>query len=237
LIIGGGTLRLDHKYQIAQAQADSCEAGTAMLACPLAQILAARVQGHHYEGDSDISHALSIFESPGRPYLQAMLLASDSVDSDIATALEVPEAVIHKFKEYFFDVSAFRDRLERFEYISKIGDYTERRLAQQASAWGYKIIAMQLTPNVGPTSVEMVGVIEKLLFDKIISPDDGATSIEGPKQTKSAVSDFRDIVTLKAKFDPAESQNSFMESLRIVFEAGTPIKDIASLDPASIVRG
>lgn len=75
---------------------------------------------------TDLMYALDKFKSDrARIILDSFLLANTPHDV-IRRATDVPPAVIQAYRDYIFDVSVFRDHLDKIDYVSHSKQYLPR---------------------------------------------------------------------------------------------------------------
>lgn len=86
---------------------------------------------HSPTADENVAYALDLFRTEShRSVVDAFLLAGTTPDI-ISNVLSIPVSVLKEYEYFFFDLSAFRNRLEKISYASEYdGDKLARELVK-----------------------------------------------------------------------------------------------------------
>ncbi|MEM4206064.1 MAG: hypothetical protein QXQ43_02150 [Nitrososphaerota archaeon] len=112
------------------------------------------------ESDRDIENAYDIYKNYQRKAFIEALLFSEFSPKEISNILDIPESHIECYSKVFFDISIFKNKLDKIEYFelektrvndslkamnSSIGSVTEENVAELESAtMALKIMAVYL---------------------------------------------------------------------------------------------
>lgn len=95
-----------------------------------------------------------------RVYAETYLLAGGN-EAWLASALNIEQGVLDAYKNAFFDVSVFKDGIDKLSYIDAIGDYRERETKKEWTK-GADYIKWQMGFRVG---INVKNVLSSLLAD------------------------------------------------------------------------
>lgn len=99
------------------------------------------------ESDRDIENAYDIYKNYQRKAFIEALLFSEFSPKEISNILDIPESHIECYSKVFFDISIFKNKLDKIEYFelektrvndslkamnSSIGSVTEENVAEYA---------------------------------------------------------------------------------------------------------
>lgn len=118
---------------------------------------------HQLELVPTIDRALEIYEEPfERERLQPWLIAGAD-DKDIQERVGLPTATTKTYRHLFFDISVFRDQLEKQLWVAKYAGTPEgQAFLQKAVLFGVEAVAHVLG---APSKLEPATVVEQAMRD------------------------------------------------------------------------
>ena len=159
-----------------------------------------------------------------RTFLNAFLMADTSFDA-IRRCTDIPVAVIQAYADYIFDMSVFRDRLDRISYVDETatyGDEKESRYLRAALSAGAPYLVWLLKGQSGITPKEYLQAQMIDSYHRAQAHRD--VPLDSPIAREARV--WAEIGTKNAvalhKIDPQEGQDALEQlRLKLVYDDGT----------------
>lgn len=126
---------------------------------------------------------------PQRYFVETYLMIGGS-EEWLLSAIGIDVAVLEAYKKAFFDLSAFRNWIDKIEYINKITDDTDRKIKKQWNK-GCEYIKWQMGFKVG---VDAKSVMSSLLVDVYYKHKNAQDSKEAAKWCEVASKIGKDLV-------------------------------------------
>lgn len=157
-----------------------------------------------------------------RTILEAFLIA-DTDYEDIARATGVPLPAIQAYAEHIFDMSVFRDRLERISYVQRQRGYltvNQQAYLEAALLQGGRYLAWMVNPNA--VTVTPREALETALADGHfvgLTHRGAAPDSERAKHAKSWQQSSVQAATTLMRLDPRDEQEAYNDLAMAILHA------------------
>jgi len=167
-----------------------------------------------------------------------MLMAPDGSTDKIAKSMDARREMVDYYRNYFFDLTVFRDKFEVCDFISELPDEKDRISKKMALTQGFNYITSHFTG--GSLDISPMDMIKKVQSGAYRMYQQGISSVissEEAKEAKAWAGIVKGIAEFLNKNDRRDPQTEFLEEFKVMFETDKPIDSITALNSNDIVRG
>ena len=151
-----------------------------------------------------------------RIILDALLLG-DAPLSLICSTTKIPVDVLQAYSEYFFDISVFRNQLQRYSYVNSIRNHVtpqEASMLQSVINGGPEMLVWLLSPGKKTPKHAPIEVLEIMMTENMYKALAGRTAPLGSIEAKVSLEASKTAIQAAAnlqKLNPADDVDALAE--------------------------
>lgn len=182
---------------------------------PKITLIANVIEGHQVP--PEVQYAWEQYDQEEiRIILDALILGGATL-SLISQTTEIPVNVLRTYCDLFFDVSVFRNKLEKYNYVNAIRDYVhpkEARLLETAITGGPEVLLWLLSPGRKTMKHTPIDVLETMMTENMYKAIAGRTAPLNSDTAKRALEHSKAAIQAAAqlqKLNPTDDVDALAE--------------------------